>query len=85
MEYDIKIIFIGIFTNNLNFHKIIQVDSNNTQDYTQISDHKWNVPLTINNFLLLFKIFFLIIFCNKSLLHSKNLFTKLISIFVISS
>ena len=26
---DIKNIFIGIFTNNLNFHKIIQVDSNN--------------------------------------------------------
>ncbi len=48
---DIKNIFIGIFTNNLNFHKIIQVDSNNTQVTLQISDHKWNVNLSENYFI----------------------------------
>ena len=50
-EDDIKNIFIGIFTNNLNFHKIIQVDSNNTQVTLQISDHKWNVNLSENYFI----------------------------------
>ena len=48
---DIKNIFIGIFTKNLNFHKIIQVDSNNTQVTLQISDHKWNVNLSENYFI----------------------------------
>ena len=48
---DIKNIFIGIFTNNLNLHKIIQVDSNNTQVTLQISDHKWNVNLSENYFI----------------------------------
>ena len=48
---EIKNIFIGIFTNNLNFHKIIQVDSNNTQVTLQISDHKWNVNLSEKYFI----------------------------------
>ena len=48
---ELKNIFIGIFTNNLNFHKIIQVDSNNTQVTLQISDHKWNVNLSENYFI----------------------------------
>ena len=48
---DIKNIFIGIFTNNLNLHKIIQVDSNNTQVTLQISDHKWNVNLSEKYFI----------------------------------
>ena len=48
---DIKNIFIGIFTNNLNFHKIIQVDINNTQVTLQISDHKWNVNLSEKYFI----------------------------------
>ena len=48
---DIKNIFIGIFPNNLNFHKIIQVDLNNTQVTLQISDHKWNVNLSEDYFI----------------------------------
>ena len=48
---DIKNIFIGIFISNLNFHKIIQVDLNNTQVTLQISDHKWNVNLSKNYFI----------------------------------
>ena len=48
---DIKNIFIGIFISNLNFHKIIQVDLNNTQVTLQISDHKWNVNLSNNYFI----------------------------------
>ena len=48
---DIKNIFIGIFISNLNFHKIIQVDINNTQVTLQISDHKWNVNLSNNYFI----------------------------------
>ena len=48
---DIKNIFIGIFISNLNFHKIIQVDLNNTQVTLQISDHKLNVNLSNNYFI----------------------------------
>ena len=48
---DIKNIFIGIFSNNLNLHKIIQVDLNNTQVTLQVSDHKWNVNLSEDYFI----------------------------------
>ena len=48
---DIKNIFIGIFPDNLNFHKIIQVGINDTQVTLQISNHKWNVNLSEDYFI----------------------------------